>query len=161
MFSSISDRVYRTSRIIVSRGSYGCSRRLQYCFTFGSHGDIRFDHRSAGNHSKGLDILRSPVILVRCHTKGGIEMGKAVKINITLPEEELTRIDKFVKTKGSTRSGLILEALHSYIQRAEQEAAKRARLLSIEKASSDIRKLRKKSGKWDGVAEIRKWRDAK
>ena len=88
-------------------------------------------------------------------------MGSVLKINITLPEEELGRVDKFVKTRGGTRSGLILEALQLYIQRAEQEEAERKRRLSIKKAASSIRKLREKSGKWDGVAEIRKWRDSK
>ena len=88
-------------------------------------------------------------------------MGSALKINITLPEEELGRIDKFVKTKGTTRSGLILEALQFYIQRAEKEEAERKRRLFMKKAATNIRKLREKSGKWDGVAEIRKWRDSK
>ena len=86
-------------------------------------------------------------------------MGSALKINITLPEEELDTIDKFVKTRGTTRSGLILEALQLYIQKAEQEEAERKRRLPIKKAASNIRKLREKSGKWDGVAEIRNWRD--
>jgi metal-responsive CopG/Arc/MetJ family transcriptional regulator len=88
-------------------------------------------------------------------------MGKAVKINITLPEEELSSIDKFVKTMGITRSGLVLKALQSYIQKAEKEEAERIRRMSIKKASSDIKKLREKSGQWDGVAEIRKWRDSR
>ena len=88
-------------------------------------------------------------------------MGKAVKINITLPEEELSMIDKFVKTMGITRSGLVLEALQSYIQKAEEEEAERMRRMSIKRASSDIKKLRERSGQWDGVAEIRKWRDSR
>lgn len=33
--------------------------------------------------------------------------------------------------------------------------------LAIQRASLDIRKLRVKAGKWDGVAEIRKWRKSK
>jgi len=88
-------------------------------------------------------------------------MGKAVKINITLPEDELDRIDEFVKTQGMTRSRMILEALQFYIERAKQIEADRMKRLSMQKASKNIRKLREKSGKWDGVAEIRKWRDAR
>ncbi len=34
-------------------------------------------------------------------------MGKAVKINITLPEEELREVDAFIQRQGPTRSGLI------------------------------------------------------
>ena len=29
------------------------------------------------------------------------------------------------------------------------------------KAASEIKKLREKSGEWDGVAEIRKWREVR
>ena len=87
-------------------------------------------------------------------------MNKAMKINITLPEDELSKIDRYTKEEGTTRSGLILRALRSYMKRKEEEAAERMRRLAIQRATTDIRKLRGKAGKWDGVAEIRKWRDA-
>lgn len=87
-------------------------------------------------------------------------MSRAMKINITLPEDELSRIDRYTKKEGTTRSGLILRALRSYIKRKEEEAAEKMRRLAIQRASSDIRKLRAKAGKWNGVAEIRKWRDS-
>jgi metal-responsive CopG/Arc/MetJ family transcriptional regulator len=88
-------------------------------------------------------------------------MGRAVKVNITLPEDELHSIDQFVKEQGVTRSRLILEALHWYIERAKEFEAESRKRLSMQKASASIRKLREKSGEWDGVAEIRKWRDAR
>ena len=88
-------------------------------------------------------------------------MSKAMKINITLPDDELSRIDRYVKKEGTTRSGLILRALRSYVKKQEEEAAEREKRLAIERASLDIRKLRAKAGKWDGVAEIRKWRDSR
>jgi len=87
-------------------------------------------------------------------------MSRAMKINITLPEDELSRIDSYRKEEGTTRSGLILRALRSYMKRKEEAAAERMKRQAIQKASSDIRKLRLKAGNWDGVAEIRKWRDA-
>jgi len=87
-------------------------------------------------------------------------MSRAIKINITLPEEELTRIDEYTKEEDTTRSGLILRALRSYIKGKEEEKAVRVRRRVIQRASSDIRKLRVKVGAWDGVAEIRKWRDS-
>ena len=87
-------------------------------------------------------------------------MNKAMKINITLPEDDLTRIDRFTKGEGTTRSDLILRALRSYMKRQEEEAAEKSKRLAMQKASSDIRKLRGKAGEWDGVTEIRKWRDA-
>jgi len=89
---------------------------------------------------------------------GRIMMGESIKINITLAEDELSRIDRYTREEGTTRSGLILRALRSYIKRKEDEAAERIRRLAIQRASSDIRKLREKAGKWGGVAEIRKWR---
>ena len=88
-------------------------------------------------------------------------MSRAVKINITIPEHELSRIDRYAKEGGTTRSGLILRALRSYISRKEEQATEKMRRLAIQKASLDIRKLRAKAGKWNGVAEIRKWRDLK
>lgn len=86
-------------------------------------------------------------------------MGKAVKINITLPQEDLGRINDLVTYRGGTRSGLILEALRSFMKLAEEQERLRAKRVAIRKASEEIRKLRKKAGAWDGVSEIRKWRD--
>jgi metal-responsive CopG/Arc/MetJ family transcriptional regulator len=88
-------------------------------------------------------------------------MGRSVKINITLPGDELTRIDRHVQEEKTTRSGLILKSLKSYIERKEEEVAEKKRLSAIRQAASDIKKLRAKSGRWNGVAEIRKWRDAR
>ena len=87
-------------------------------------------------------------------------MSRAIKINITLPKDELGRIDEYSREEGTTRSGLILRALRAYLMRREEEAAERMKRLVIKKASSDIRKLRVKAGEWDGVSEIRRWRDA-
>ena len=87
-------------------------------------------------------------------------MGRSVKINITLPGDELARIDQHAKEEKTTRSGLILKSLKSYIERKEEEAAEKKRRSAIQQAASDIKKLRAKSGHWNGVAEIRKWRDA-
>ena len=86
-------------------------------------------------------------------------MRRAVKINITLPGEELKRLDEFVKSEGITRSGLILEALRLLMETVEQETGERLKRKSIQRASVNIKKLRAKSGKWNGVSEIRKWRE--
>jgi metal-responsive CopG/Arc/MetJ family transcriptional regulator len=88
-------------------------------------------------------------------------MSKSVKINITLPEEVLKEIDEFTREGNATRSGLILDALRAFVARREDEAEEEARRANIRKAVSGIRQLKKRSGNWDGVAEIRKWRDAK
>jgi metal-responsive CopG/Arc/MetJ family transcriptional regulator len=93
--------------------------------------------------------------------KGGIKVGRAVKINITLPEEELKRIDAFARKQGNTRSGLIQRALHFFIKQKETEEEERQRREEMTKAVLGIRQLREKSGEWDGVSEIRKWRESK
>jgi len=64
-------------------------------------------------------------------------MGKVKKINITLSQEELAKINDFARSDSSSRSGF------------------------IRRATLDIRKLREKAGDWNGVAEIRKWRETR
>ena len=41
--------------------------------------------------------------------------GKAKRINITLPEAILSKVDQFATQKGETRSGLLQTAVLSYI----------------------------------------------
>jgi metal-responsive CopG/Arc/MetJ family transcriptional regulator len=105
--------------------------------------------------------LTFSVITPKVSTKGGIEMGKAVKINITLPEEELKRADAFARKQGNTRSGLIQRALHFFMKQKEGEEEEKKRRQGMTKAVSEIKQLREKSGDWDGVSEIRKWRESK
>jgi len=88
-------------------------------------------------------------------------MGKAVKINVTLPEEELKKIDAFARKQGNTRSGLILRALHFFMKEKEREEEERKRREETAKAVLEIKRLREKSGEWDGVSEISKWRQSK
>lgn len=88
-------------------------------------------------------------------------MGRAVKINITLPEEELKEVDTFVQKQGDTRSGVIQQALRFFIEQKERDEEERKRREEMIKAISGIKHLREKSGKWDGVSEIRKWRESK
>ena len=86
-------------------------------------------------------------------------MGKAVKINITLPDEELRRVDAFIRRQGDTRSGFIRRALRFFVQQKEKEVREKEKREGMIKAALEIKQLREKSGEWDGVAEIRKWRE--
>jgi metal-responsive CopG/Arc/MetJ family transcriptional regulator len=88
-------------------------------------------------------------------------MAKAVKINITLPDGALREIDDQARADNKTRSGLILEALELFLGKRAETQAELARRKRIQEASVEIRRLRAKTGDWDGVAEIRKWRDAR
>ncbi|MDB5174254.1 MAG: hypothetical protein JWN51_3027 [Phycisphaerales bacterium] len=42
--------------------------------------------------------------------------GRAVRINITMPERVLRRVDRFAEAAGETRSGLLAEAALHYIK---------------------------------------------
>ncbi len=44
--------------------------------------------------------------------------AKAVRVNMTLPEDELERIDKFAAEHGYTRSGFLLHAAKKAIEEA-------------------------------------------
>ena len=121
---------------------------------------LSFEHDPRSPPIRLLTNNRHPFILMVFYIDGRILVSRAIKINITLPEDELSTIDRYTKEEGTTRSGLILRALRTYIRSKEEQAAERKRRLTIARASSDIRKLRAKAGKWDGVAEIRKWRDS-
>lgn len=88
-------------------------------------------------------------------------MGTATKINITLSKEQLSEIDNFVERRSSTRSSFIREAARFYMNRVRMEEEENRRRRRMQEAALDIRKLRKKAGDWDGVSEIRKWRDAR
>ena len=88
-------------------------------------------------------------------------MGRAVKINITLPEEELREVDTFIQQQGDTRSGLIQQALRFFIEQKERERREKEKQKGMMEAASEIKQLREKSGDWDGVAEIRRWREAR
>lgn len=87
-------------------------------------------------------------------------MGKAVKINVTLPQEELKRIDAFARKQGNTRSGLIQRALHFYMKQKEMEEEEKKRRQEMTRAISEIKELREKSGDWDALSEVRKWRES-
>jgi metal-responsive CopG/Arc/MetJ family transcriptional regulator len=105
--------------------------------------------------------LTSLLVSLIVGIKGGIKMGRATKINITLPEEELKEVDAFIQRQGDTRSGFIQQSLRFYIEQKEREEKEKEKQEGMIKAASEIKKLREKSGEWDGVAEIRKWREAK
>lgn len=88
-------------------------------------------------------------------------MGRAIKINITLPEEDIRELDAFIQLQGGTRSGFIHRVVQCYIEQKEKEEKGRGKRKGVVKAASEIRQLREKSGEWDGAAEIRKWREAR
>jgi metal-responsive CopG/Arc/MetJ family transcriptional regulator len=76
-----------------------------------------------------------------------------------LSEDIIEKLDNIAKEEHKSRSMLLREAAQKLIEehrRGIEEAIKREK---IQEAVSLQDSLRKKSGKWDGVAEVRKWRE--
>ena len=84
-----------------------------------------------------------------------------VRINAILPEETIKKIDSIAKEEKKSRSKLLREAAEKFIteyERIKAEKIRKERLMNSIKIQD---KLRKKAGKWDGVSEVRKWRELK
>ena len=88
-------------------------------------------------------------------------MGRTIKINITLPRDELGKIDAFARKEYDSRSGFIRRAVKFFMEEREREEKEEERRKRMLKAAADIRRVREKSGDWNGVAEVRKWRDTR
>ena len=88
-------------------------------------------------------------------------MRRTTRISITVSDEELSEIDHFRERGSSARSSFIREAVKFYMDRVRAKEQEKRRRKRMQEAALDIRKLRKKAGDWDGVSEIRKWRDAR
>jgi len=82
-----------------------------------------------------------------------------VRINAILSEDTLVKIDAIAKEKKKSRSSFLREAAEKLIdeyQRQKLEEIKRERII---RAIEIQDKLKKKSGMWNGVSEVRKWRE--
>lgn len=84
-----------------------------------------------------------------------------LKINITLPSQFLAKVDKTAKEENLSRSEFLRRAVETYWEVRRQKVADKKRIHNIKEAIKIQDRLRKKAGKWDGVAEIRKWREAR
>lgn len=88
-------------------------------------------------------------------------MGRAIKINITLSEEDIRELDALAQTQGDSRSGFIRRAMQFYIKQKEKEEKEKEKREGMGRVALEIKELREKSGEWDGAAEIRRWREAR
>lgn len=84
-----------------------------------------------------------------------------MRINAILPEETIKRIDSIAKEEKKSRSKLLREAAEKYIREYEKVKAEKIRKERLKKAIKAQERLRGKAGKWNGVAEVRKWREYK
>lgn len=78
-----------------------------------------------------------------------------VKINVSMPEEVLEKLDEAAREAHSSRSALLSQAARHFLEEKEEEKMKARRLQAAER----IINIAEKIGPWDGTAEILKWRD--
>jgi metal-responsive CopG/Arc/MetJ family transcriptional regulator len=82
-----------------------------------------------------------------------------VRINAVLREDIVEGIDQIAKETGESRSSLLREAAQRLIREHRQKKAEEIRQKKAARAMQVQDRLRKKAGKWDGVAELRKSRE--
>ena len=82
-----------------------------------------------------------------------------MRINAVLTDDLLKKIDEAAREQKKSRSRFIREATEKSIAEHERMKEEEKRKEALSRAVRDQDKLRKKSGRWDGAAEIRKWRE--
>jgi len=83
-----------------------------------------------------------------------------IRINTVFPETTLEKLDSIAKDEKKSRSMLLREAAEKLIDEHQRQVEEKQRKTRMTRALVAQDRLRKKSGKWDGVAEVRKWREA-
>ncbi|MFZ3085192.1 MAG: ribbon-helix-helix protein, CopG family [Candidatus Hydromicrobium sp.] len=84
-----------------------------------------------------------------------------VRINLSIDEKELQELDNIRKKENLSRSKLIREAIQLYKRKFNKIDLENRRIEKIKNAIRVQDSLRKYSRDWDGVSEIRKWREAR
>jgi metal-responsive CopG/Arc/MetJ family transcriptional regulator len=82
-----------------------------------------------------------------------------IRINTVFPETTLEKLDSIAKDEKKSRSMLLREAAEKYIDEHQRQVEEKQRKARMAQALLAQDRLRRKSGKWDGVAEVRKWRE--
>lgn len=81
-----------------------------------------------------------------------------VRINAILSEDIIDKLDTITRHEHKSRSLILREATEKYIDEYTQKMEEIRRKERVKHAIETQDRLRKKSGVWDGVAELRKWR---
>lgn len=77
------------------------------------------------------------------------------KINVSLPEELLERIDQAARESHASRSAFLVQAIEHFLAEKYEERRREKR----RKAAAAIGRFREEFGGWDGTAEVLRWRD--
>ena len=83
-----------------------------------------------------------------------------VRINTVFSETIFEKLDSIAKDEKKSRSMLLREAAEKLIEEHQRRLEEGLRKERMRRALDTQDKLRKKAGRWDGVAEVRKWREA-
>jgi metal-responsive CopG/Arc/MetJ family transcriptional regulator len=78
-----------------------------------------------------------------------------VKVNVSMPEDIIKKLDEAARETNSSRSALLTRAAERYLAEKEEQKKKERR----HKATKRILEMAEELGSWDGTAEILKWRD--
>jgi metal-responsive CopG/Arc/MetJ family transcriptional regulator len=76
------------------------------------------------------------------------------------PDDMVQLLDNIAREEKTSRSKLLREAIQYYIEEYQHTMEDKKKRERIRMAIKTQDRLREKSGKWDGVTEIRKWREA-
>jgi len=82
-----------------------------------------------------------------------------LRINAIFEEEFLKVMTRVAREEHLSRSELIRKAVADYLARHAQKREEAKRHQAVAEAIVVQDSLRKMAGAWDGVAEIRRWRD--
>ena len=82
-----------------------------------------------------------------------------VRINAILPEDTIKKIDSIAKEEKKSRSNILREAAERLITEYQRHKAEQLKKERMRQAIKTQDKIRKKVGNWDGVSEVRKWRE--
>jgi len=82
-----------------------------------------------------------------------------MRINVMLSEDIIEQLDEISRAEKKNRSELLREAALRLIEDYRQMIAEEKRRERIKKAITLQDTIRKKSGKWNGMKELRKWRE--
>ena len=84
-----------------------------------------------------------------------------VRINISIDEKDLKELDRLSNLADLTRSRFIKKAINLYKTEVEKQKLEEKRKKELKEAIKIQEELSKLAGDWDGVSEIRKWRESR
>ena len=84
-----------------------------------------------------------------------------VRINVVFDEDMIEQIDQMGKEVRKSRSALLREGAEKLIEAYRRQKDEDIRKKKIAQAIMVQDRLRRKSKNWDGVSELRRWRESR